>query len=46
VNDVDGRAVVVLEVRGPHKPYRTKGAATTCARVRRSRTPARGSCCA
>lgn len=25
VSDVDGRAVVVLEVRGPHKPYRTKG---------------------
>ena len=25
MNDVDGRAVVVLEVRGPHKPYRTKG---------------------
>jgi ATP-dependent DNA helicase RecG len=23
--DIDGRVIVVLEVRGPHKPYRTKG---------------------
>ena len=25
VSDVDGRSVLVLEVRGPHKQYRTKG---------------------